>query len=195
MNVTDCAQCRAHFDELWESARLPSARALVKSMSSCSFLLYALLLLSPVVAQSPPTTLQEPGLRSLVLESPAPTYDGLAPTREGVSVLNLLLSDSGTVESITILEAPDDAARDALIRALHHWRFKPMGSGNRLIRVAGKLTFYHYRDHGQWTIQSPSRHTHRRFIQQKPRRAFLRTLQRTMFARRCKPQSLLVRAC
>jgi TonB family protein len=96
--------------------------------------------------QSPIVSMGEFSARRAATRKVTPAYPAASVARKsaGVAVASFTSDPSGKVQSVTILEAPDEAIAAAVREAVEAWEFSPitvMGeSGPSGLR--GKLTFY-----------------------------------------------------
>lgn len=100
----------------------------------------------------------EQRLRSLADRTYDPTPNivkgALLPAR-GVAVASVAVNGTlGTVERVTVLEAPSDVCAKALPDAISKWHFR-VPPTKRVIKIEGKLTFYCLLNTDQYTILNP----------------------------------------
>jgi hypothetical protein len=90
----------------------------------------------------------ESGIRRVATHKLIPLYPAasIAKGTSGVSVASIVSGLEGTVTSVAILEAPDEAIADAVRAALLSWKIPPVtiGGADRIesMGVRGKVTFY-----------------------------------------------------
>ena len=63
----------------------------------------------------------------------------------GVVVASVLVTDTGEVDSVSILEAPDEAIETEVLNTLESWKFRPIqrrSTPGQNEAMVGKLTFY-----------------------------------------------------
>lgn len=83
--------------------------------------------------------------RKRVTNSVLPHYpeESLKRGAQGVAVVEVVFDVVGHVVDVRALQAPDAACREASVRAVRDWTFKPLpGPNGRPARVTTKLTFY-----------------------------------------------------
>jgi TonB family protein len=92
-------------------------------------------------------TLSDHNLRQLATSKPMPDYPkaSIAAKATGVAVTSIQVDLEGKVQAAEVLQAPDDAIREAVLSAIRRWTFGPLvsapGATDRK-RVQGKLVFY-----------------------------------------------------
>jgi TonB family protein len=100
----------------------------------------------PLGAHQAPATVGVSGtiLMRLVQQQRHPEYPtpSLQSGTEGIVVVEVVVSDSGSVDTITLMEAPDQPTADAVGTALRQWRFAPLTYQGRPARMRAKLFFY-----------------------------------------------------
>ena len=66
------------------------------------------------------------------------------------------VDESGKVVHAAMLEAPDRAIGEAVVKAVSKWPFTlPVGDKNRPVRLQGRLVFYFRIEHDQPTVIDP----------------------------------------
>jgi hypothetical protein len=120
----------------------------------------ALFALSLAVIVPPAQTLAFPesSLRSLAVKTVAPEYpaSSVKAGASGISVADVVAAQTGVVQAVEILEAPDQAIADAVRAALTQWKF-PVG----VFPIQGKLTFYFRIEKGKGRVFDPQEHARR----------------------------------
>jgi rhodanese-related sulfurtransferase len=96
-----------------------------------------------------------PGVRKLV----TPDYPqvSLGAGIHGVAVAQVRIAVDGHVNSVTILQAPDERIRTAVAQALAQWMFGPitLSDTKEPLEVTGKLTYYFVLAQGKGRVLSP----------------------------------------
>lgn len=109
-------------------------------------------------AQSTKTLkISEGSMRRLAVETVMPVFPKESRRRlvQGVVVAQVEVSEKGGVETVKVLEAPDDAILKCVSQTLKKWRFKPSTIQGEPVRVVGKLTFYFSIDRGNPRVTNP----------------------------------------
>lgn len=103
--------------------------------------------------------MSEFGIRRVATTTPMPSYPAasVANGSSGVSVAAIVSGPDGSVTSVTILEAPDDAIAEAVRQALLAWRIPPRTIQGRseAMGVRGKVTFYFRISGGRGRVFNP----------------------------------------
>lgn len=102
--------------------------------------------------------------RKHLINGSLPTYpaSSLRSGREGVAVASIVAGRDGQVETIELLQAPDEAIGRAVEEALEQWTFTPgrapLGDGGSLVdvRIESRLTFYFRIVDGTGVVLSPA---------------------------------------
>jgi hypothetical protein len=113
---------------------------------------FVILTLAMVAAQSPRMTTSETSLRRIAVTAVTPEYPA-SSVRSGVSgiaVADVVAAPTGGVQSIEILEAPDQAIADAVRAAINQWKFPAT-----VYPTQAKLTFYFRIEHGKGRVLHP----------------------------------------
>lgn len=99
----------------------------------------------------------EERLRKLAISFPMPEYPRKSKQNRatGVSVTKFFVDESGNVESIEVLQAPDRYIEASLVAAINKWKFQPYSSDGQTKRILGKLTFYFALDRGRGRVENP----------------------------------------
>lgn len=113
---------------------------------------HSALALAVVVPQAQTLTFPETSLRRLAVTPVAPEYpaSSVKAGASGIAVADVIAAQTGVVQSVEILEAPDQAIADAVRAALTRWKF-PAGS----FPIQGKLTFYFRVEKGKGRVFDP----------------------------------------
>ncbi len=116
------------------------------------WILHSALALAVVVPRAQTLAFPETSLRRLAVTSVAPEYpaSSLEAGASGIAVADVIAAQTGVVQSVEILEAPDQAIADAVRAALTRWKF-PAGS----FPIHGKLTFYFRIEKGKGRVLDP----------------------------------------
>lgn len=109
----------------------------------------------------------EENLRKLATRSLMPEYPRKSEQNRaaGVSVTKFYVDETGNVENIQVLQAPDRYIEASLAKAISQWKFQPYHSNGRIVRVLGKLTFYFSQERGRGHVQNPRFHSLLRYRQ------------------------------
>lgn len=104
------------------------------------------------VDTSNPGIMNDQGLRGITTTAPAPSYPATSLGRKvtGVAVAAILIDQNGHLQSLKLLQAPDEAIGRSVHDALMRWTFRPTG-----IPMKGKLFFYFTIKRGAGTVESP----------------------------------------
>ncbi|MGA2261269.1 MAG: energy transducer TonB [Acidobacteriota bacterium] len=102
----------------------------------------------------------EAGLRRMAQYAPKPAYPSasIEKKKSGVAVASVLTGVDGNVETVVVLEAPDDLIGSAVREAVMQWKFTPSrlgGPDGPKTRTYGKLTFYYRITNGAGQVLSP----------------------------------------
>src|SRR5215472_9411923 len=83
----------------------------------------------PGVDTSKPGIMNDMTLRGIATAAPAPIYPAAALAKKvtGVAVAAILLDRNGHLQSLIVLQAPDDAIGQSVHDALMRWTFRPIG--------------------------------------------------------------------
>ena len=106
----------------------------------------------PGVDTSKPGIMSDPLFRAIASTAPAPAYPATSLARKvtGVAVAAILLDRNGHLQSVNILQAPDDAIGQSVHDALMRWTFRPIG-----VPMKGKIFFYFNIKKGSASVVSP----------------------------------------
>ncbi|MGH9397559.1 MAG: TonB family protein [Terriglobia bacterium] len=74
----------------------------------------------------------------------------------GVAVGQVTVDHGGRVSAVQILQAPDDAIRKAVAKALQNWTFRPETIHGVPIEFTGELTFYLVIKNGKGMVLNPN---------------------------------------
>lgn len=82
-------------------------------------------------------------LRTIATATVLPRYplDSARRGVQGTAVAEVVVGVAGSVESVTILEAPDRDIGASVSAALSSWRFRPSRFQGRAVRASGRLVF------------------------------------------------------
>jgi rhodanese-related sulfurtransferase len=105
------------------------------------------------VDSSKPGIMNDMTLRGIATTAPVPTYPSTSVAKKvtGVAVAAILLDRSGHLQSLNVLQAPDDAIGQSVHEALTRWVFRPIG-----VPMKGKLFFYFTIKKGSGSVSSPA---------------------------------------
>jgi hypothetical protein len=97
-------------------------------------------------------------MRRLVsYEMPEYPRGTLAARTTGVAVAGVVIGVDGTIESATVLQAPDSESSASFARALRNWRFKPLvGRDGTVRRISSKVVVYYMIDRGRGAVVFPA---------------------------------------
>lgn len=102
----------------------------------------------------------ETGLRRMASYAPKPGYPSasIEKKKSGVAVAAVLTGVDGSVETVVVLEAPDDLIGSAVREAVMQWKFTPSrlgGPDGPKTRTYSKLTFYFRITNGNGQVLNP----------------------------------------
>jgi TonB family protein len=104
-------------------------------------------------------TVSEKTLRKFAKVTVMPEYptESKRNGSQGVAVAELSIDEQGGVQKVQILEAPDEAIGNAVVKATSLWTFQPgvEDSTGKAIRLSGKLTFYFVIDAAGAHVRNP----------------------------------------
>jgi len=110
------------------------------------------------IAQSTPQVRFSEGVfRRKAVKSVLPKFpaESFKKGSHGVAVAELSVDEKGDVESIKILDSPDEAIKQAVTDAANQWKFSPSKMKGAPIRLKGKLTFYFVIEGGRGRVENP----------------------------------------
>ncbi len=112
----------------------------------------AVLTLAMVAAQAPAAKTAEISLRRLAVTSVTPEYpaSSIKAGVSGIAVADLVAAATGGVQSVEVLEAPDQAIADAVRAALNQWTFPAAP-----FPMQAKMTFYFRIEQGKGQVLNP----------------------------------------
>jgi rhodanese-related sulfurtransferase len=112
----------------------------------------AVLTLAMVAAQAPAAKTAEMSLRRAAVTSVTPEYPASSVKAgvSGIAVADLIAAATGIVQSIEVLEAPDQAIADAVRAALNQWKFPAAP-----FPMQAKMTFYFRIEQGKGRVLNP----------------------------------------
>ena len=104
------------------------------------------------VDRSKPGIMSDQGLRGIATTAPAPAYPATSLARRvtGVAVAAILVDQNGHLQSLTVVQAPDEATDQSVRDALMRWTFRPIG-----VPMKGKMFFYFTIKKGSGSVASP----------------------------------------
>ena len=116
------------------------------------------------LAERTPVRMSESNYRQEILEHRMPAYPPTSLERgtEGVAVASIIAGLDGRVESVELLQAPDEETGRAVQQALEHWVFHPVRANNTedgawaSRRVESRMTFYFRIVDGVGFVQNPA---------------------------------------
>lgn len=100
----------------------------------------------------------EDGIRKSAVKTILPIYpkESLKKRIKGVAVAEVQYDGNGDVSEVKILESPDAAAGEAVVKAMRQWKFKPSSLDGKPISIRGKITFYFVIDaKGKGSVENP----------------------------------------
>lgn len=111
-----------------------------------------------IVQSNRTAKVSEETLRAIAVNRVMPDYpeESRRQRATGVAVAELLIDEKGEVASVDVLEAPDSIIKEAVLKAVRLWRFKPAKSRNEPISLRGKLTFYYVVEDSNFFVRNPS---------------------------------------
>jgi TonB family protein len=110
------------------------------------------LTIPPGVDTSKPGIMNDQQFRGIAITAPTPTYPAtsLGKGVTGVVVAAILLDRNGHLQSVNVLQTPDDAIGQSVHDALTRWTFRPIG-----VPMKGKMFFYFTVKKGSGSVASP----------------------------------------
>jgi hypothetical protein len=105
------------------------------------------------VDSSKPGIMNDMTLRGIATTAPVPTYPSSSVAKKvtGVAVAAILLDRSGHLQSLNVVQAPDDAIGQSVHDAVTRWVFRSVG-----VPMKGKLFFYFTIRKGSASVSSPA---------------------------------------
>lgn len=92
--------------------------------------------------------------RALLVVRPAYPADSLRRGLGGAAVAEVIISTAGTVEHVSVLEAPSEPIAKSVADAVARWRFRPFSQTPTI--VTAKLTFYFVLSATRGSVLDPS---------------------------------------
>ncbi|MGH9341038.1 MAG: energy transducer TonB [Acidobacteriota bacterium] len=80
----------------------------------------------------------------------------------GVAVAQVDISDTGEVNSVKVLQAPDPETAASMQAALKKWLFTPVTIDQKPLLMSGKVIFYFLIENGKGLVLSPAEVKERR---------------------------------
>ena len=113
---------------------------------------FAVVMMTVVAAQTPVAKTAEISLRQMAVTSVTPEYPASSVKAgvSGIAVADVIAAATGIVQSIEVLEAPDQAIADAVRAALNQWKFSAFR-----YPMQAKLTFYFRIEQGKGRVLNP----------------------------------------
>lgn len=111
-----------------------------------------------IKTDEPVVKVGEDGIRKSAAQTVMPIYpkESLKKRVKGVAVAEVQYNGNGDVTEVKILESPDAATGEAVVKAMWQWKFKPSRLDEKPISIRGKITFYFVIDaKGKGGVENP----------------------------------------
>ena len=129
--------------------------------SMAKFFIITWLAIIPINQSRPKATntvkMTEGSIRQKIVRSVMPKYPkgSIVSGSQGVTVLQVLIDEDGSVEKALILESPDEPIGQECVEAVQKWLFKPTTVKEEPQKVTSKLTFYFVIHNGKGRVENP----------------------------------------
>ena len=96
-------------------------------------------------------------VRKLATKAVMPEYpeSSVRAKTQGVAVVAVSIDENGKLRSVDLVEAPDEATGNAVVKAVQQWEFQRALTEGNPVAVLGKITFYFIQEHGRPRVENP----------------------------------------